>query len=171
MDRANDHWYLAQLRPNGYRRARLNVERQGYGCFMPMRHVTERRRGKLQGASRPLFPGYLFIEVPPARQFWRTLNGTYGISRIVALEGTRPTQVPPMLMLSLFERCDGDLWSPMAEEFTPGTPVRLLAGPFAKALGTIDSLPDNERVYVLLTMMGHSVRMAVSTSHLELVSS
>lgn len=168
-DEQSEHWYLAQLKPGGLARARLNLARQEHPTFMPMREVTERRREGLRRAARPLFPGYLFVRITPDRPRWRAINSTYGVSRLVALQGNCPSQVPAPLMAALFGRCDGETWSPDAETFAPGTKVRLVAGPFARSLATIAAVPEAERVYVLMEMMGQQVRTAVPLRDLERV--
>ena len=41
MSQIKNSWYVAQLKPNGFYKAQLNLVRQGFECFMPMRKVTE----------------------------------------------------------------------------------------------------------------------------------
>ena len=55
-------WYVAQLKPNGFSKAQVNLIRQGFECFMPMRKVTTRHARKLSTALKPIFPGYIFIK-------------------------------------------------------------------------------------------------------------
>ena len=38
-----DHWYLAQLKPGGFDRAKLNLSRQQIAHFVPLRPSTSRR--------------------------------------------------------------------------------------------------------------------------------
>lgn len=160
-------WYIAKLKPGGLCRAETNLSRQGYRTFMPKRQISERRRGKIRPVTRPLFPGYLFVQIDCDKQHWRTINSTYGVARIVALDGTAPSQVPAGLMTGLFDRCEGDIWIPESQAFAAGTRVRLVAGPFANSLAQIAELPEADRVLVLLEMMGQSVRAQVAISDLE----
>ena len=61
----NDHWYLVQLKPGGFERARVNLARQGFASFMPMQEVTRKKLNRFTHETRPLFPGYLFVRVSP----------------------------------------------------------------------------------------------------------
>lgn len=160
-------WYIARLKPTSLSRAEINLHRQGYPTFMPRRQVGERRNGKIRQVIRPLFPGYLFVQIDRDRQHWKAINNTYGVARIVALDRITPSQVPEPLMAGLFARCDGDSWRPEAEALAPGTPVRLAAGAFAGTLARIATFPEADRVYVLLDMMGQSVRTRVAVRDLE----
>lgn len=160
-------WYIARLKPMGLSRAETNLHRQGYPTFMPRRQVGERQGGKIRQVTRPLFPGYLFVQIDRDHQHWATINSTYGVARIVALDSATPSLVPESLMAGLLARCEGETWRPEAEVLAPGTPVRMVAGPFASTLARIATLPEADRVYVLLDMMGRSVRTRVALRDLE----
>ena len=90
---AEEHWYLVQVKPNGYRLAERNLARQGFTCFQPTVRATERRGAHFRPVSRPLFPGYFFVAFDPARAPWRKINSTAGVARLVSL-GSVPQEVP-----------------------------------------------------------------------------
>ena len=57
------NWYAVQTQPNRENVAVANLERQGFDVWMPLceriiRHARQARR-----VRRPLFPGYLFINL------------------------------------------------------------------------------------------------------------
>jgi len=163
----SEPWYLAQLKPGGLERAVTNLARQGYESFMPMREETRRRAERWDTKLRPLFPGYLFVKVPDDRQQWRSINATYGVSRLVALDAGRPTQVAPELIAALQARVleDGKL-KPTAE-FDVGDKVRVVSGPLADKLAEIVSVPEQGRIYVLLELMGRYTKAMLSATDVE----
>ena len=160
-------WYLVQLKPGGFDRARRNLDRFGFETFMPMRWETRRRSGRMAESLRPLFPGYLFVLLRPGESRWRIINSTYGVARIVCLEGGRPTPVPEGLMRSLQAACNTDGVLRQREALCPGQDVRVIRGPFAGFPARIEAMPDRERVYILLEMMGRMVGATVSPAHVE----
>lgn len=162
-----DFWYLAHLKPGGLTRARTNLGRQDFPTFMPSRPKTERRAGKLYSVDRPVFPGYLFVRITPDREEWRQINSTLGVSRLVSLNKERPTRVPDDLMAQIFAQCDGETWHTHAQELSPGQSARIIQGPFSHMIATIETLPDRDRVFVLLDLMGRSTRVGVSLDDLE----
>lgn len=162
-----EDWYLAQLKPGGLDRARLNLGRQAFQTFMPMRPATVQVRGKPRLLSRALFPGYLFVCVPSERQDWYSINCTYGVSRIVALRSGCPTRVTPGLMRGLLAQCDGDTWAPARDVLPAGTFVRIVAGPFAASVARLAEASDGERVHLLMEMMGQDVRVTVARLDVE----
>lgn len=167
MTEQADFWYLAQLKPGGLTRARTNLERQNFPSFMPMRPKSERRAGKTHSVKRPIFPGYLFVQIAPDRREWRQINSTLGVARLVSLDRQTPTQVPSDFMEQLLEQCEGEIWHTKAQDLAPGQPARLIQGPFADMIAKVDTLPERDRVFVLLDLMGRATRVAVGIDDLE----
>lgn len=160
-------WYLVQLKPNGLRRATENLQRQGFGTFMPERRVDVRRRGRFTVERKPVFPGYLFVQFDPEDSGWRAVNSTFGVARLVGFGDTAPRPVPEPLIAGLRSRCDaGDILRP-PETLTPGDEVTVLSGPFADFVATVETIPDQERVRVLLDLMGQKVRTELRTGQVD----
>lgn len=163
----NDHWYLLQLKPGGFERAKLNLARQGFVSFMPLTEVTCTSSGRFSTSIQPLFAGYLFVRVPPGQTHWRAINSTYGVARLVALHDAIPTGVPATLIAALRTRCDVESKFIPSVNLEPGSEVRLTAGPFAEQIATIEAVPDATRVWVLMQMMGQTVRTTVTATTLR----
>ena len=160
-------WYLARLKPGGLRRAKENLARQGVTFFCPMRKRTQRERGRLVTALRPLFPGYLFIQVSEGAVSWRSINATYGVSQVVCLEPGRPSRVPKGIMAALLASDADGGEGDSAPLFKPGEDVRVVVGPFADLVAKVDVVPEKDRIFVLLDMMGRTVRAQLSGTDLE----
>ena len=161
-------WYLAQLKPNGAKTAQRNLERQGFATFLPLEEETRARAGRFVTATRPLFPGYLFVSFDPARGLWRAVNSTQGVARLVSA-GKAPAPVPMGLVDGLKRRCDteGVLQPPAALE--AGKRVAVTKGPFAAFLGEVETIEPDRRVWVLLDIMGGTTRVALDRGQLRAV--
>lgn len=161
-------WFLAQLKPNCANIADKNLKRQGFNTFLPMEEETRPRNGKYVTAMRPLFPGYIFVAFDVTRGFWRTVNSTYGITRLVSL-GKEPTAVPLDLVSQLMLRCDanGKLLPPKL--LKPGDQVMLTKGPFANFVAEVEAIAPDRRVWVLMEIMGGQTRVAVGADQLRAV--
>lgn len=153
-------WYLAQLKPNSHRIAERNLARQGFEFFLPMAQETRRQRGRFVERVTPLFPGYIFISFDPAERGWRAVNSTQGISRIVSI-GADPAAVPNALVDALKARCDSSgLLQPLAE-IAPGDEVRVTSGPFADFVAQVEAISPDQRVFLLIDLMGQKTRISV----------
>jgi transcriptional antiterminator RfaH len=166
---SNRSWFVAQTKPNCHQIAVRNLARQGFQSFLPLEERTVRISAKFVSKMRPLFPGYLFISLDPNSGEWRTINSTYGISCIVCV-GNSPRAVPSELVTALMERCDenGKVLPP--EVFMPGDQVALLKGPFANFVATVESIAPDQRIWVLLELLGASRRVAVGSRDLRAAS-
>ncbi len=117
-------WFLAQLKPNCAKIADKNLKRQGFQTFLPIEEETRQRNGKFVTSTRPLFPGYIFVAFDVTEGLWRSVNSTYGITRLVSF-GKDPSAVPCNLVTQLMLRCDanGKLLPPA--NLDPGCKVTL----------------------------------------------
>ncbi|WP_416898633.1 MAG: transcription termination/antitermination protein NusG [Minwuia sp.] len=161
-------WFLAQVKPNGHHIAERNLSRQGFPSFLPMEEATRRRRGRFVNALRPLFPGYIFIAFDPEHGLWRKVNSTLGIARLVSF-GKSPAPVPNALVDGLRARCTADGTFRPAAPWSPGDSVKIARGPFAEFVGTVERLAPDNRVFVLLDLMGRRTRMTVDADKLRTV--
>jgi len=160
-------WYLAQIKPNSYRIAGRNLKRQGFFVFSPTQKETRKRAGRFISVVLPLFSGYLFVSFAPKSAPWRAINSTYGVCRLVTLGQTAPRPVPPDLISGLMLRCDrGGLLLPPAI-LAPGDKVRLTSGPFAGFVTQVETISADQRVWVLLDIMGRAAKVAVLAQCLQ----
>ena len=85
-------WYVVMTQPCNEEGALRNLTRQGFDAFLPRRWVTKRRPDRFCTLLEPLFPRYLFVRLDLELQRWRSINGTYGVRRLV---GFRRATNPP----------------------------------------------------------------------------
>jgi transcriptional antiterminator RfaH len=160
-------WYLAQVRPNQFRIAEHNLVRQGFPVFCPTQEETRRRGGRFVSDTRPLFPGYLFVSFNPASSAWRTINSTYGVSKLVTFGGRIPAPVPQDLVAGLMARCDEAGHLLPSQVLKPGDKAHVRSGPFAQFVATVESLAPPRRVGVLLEILGSQTRVWLDLGQLR----
>lgn len=160
-------WFLAQLKPNSSHIAERNLTRQGIRTFLPTEDCTKRMRGKFVTAPRPLFPGYIFVQIDTGAGNWRTINSTHGITRLVSF-GREPAPLPLDIVSQLMLRCDaaGKLLPPTL--LKPGDQVCLTSGPFADFVGRIEAIAPERRIWVLMEILGGQTRVAVAADQLRM---
>lgn len=161
-------WFLAQLKPNCANIADKNLKRQGFQTFLPVEEKTAERKGKFVTSLKPLFPGYIFVAFDAALDFWRSVNSTYGITRLVSF-GKEPQAVPNDLVSKLMARCDdtGKLLPPKI--LKPGDTVKLTTGPFANFVAEVERITPDKRVWILMDLLGGATRVGVKPDQLQAV--
>ncbi|HJT06159.1 MAG TPA: transcriptional activator RfaH [Stellaceae bacterium] len=161
-------WYAAYTQPHGETKALDHLARQGYSVYLPryrrwVRHARQRRL-----VSRPLFPRYVFVGLDREAQRWRPIRSTVGVLGVVS-SGDEPVAVPPEIIDALRRReQEGgfDVLSP-AQSLRAGDTVRVIDGPFQDLVGRLLGVADHERVFVLLDVLGRSVRASVAALAVE----
>jgi transcriptional antiterminator RfaH len=153
-------WYVVQTQVNGEAKAARNLLRQGYEVYLP-RYLKRRRHArKVDFTAKPLFPRYMFVAIDMATQRWRSIQSTFGVSRLVT-NGDDPAMVPEGVVYALRAREDdkGFVRLDSRPAFAPGDKVRVLAGAFMDSAGLFSGLADHDRVSILLDMLGRKVRV------------
>lgn len=157
-----NHWFLTQLKPNGFGMALRNLRRQGIACFMPLqRGICSRTSHGKAARLLPLFPGYLFVGFDPLSGKWQSVNCTKGVTRLVGFGRGLPSPIPAALIEGLQARCDetGELLP--IDDLVVGEKVRVISGPFANYIVEVEKLPDATRVGILFEMLGRTARATV----------
>jgi len=176
--RAGHTWFLAQFKPNCHKIAVRNLHLQRFQTFLPLHEETKRKSGRFISTLRPLFTGYMFVAYDTTKGGWRAINNTYGVTRLVSFTygvtrlvsfGNDPQPVPLDLISRLMLRCDagGRLLPPRI--LHPGDAVRISGGPFAEFVATVEKISPDQRVWVLLDLMGRTTRVAVRPEALQAV--
>jgi transcriptional antiterminator RfaH len=145
--------------------ALANLLRQGFASFLPQRLKTIRHARQFRTVMAPLFPGYLFVSLDLTRDRWRSVNGTMGVVSLV-MSGGEPRPVPRGVVEALVELSHDAGVVRFDHDLQVGQRIKMIAGPFADQLGTLDRLDDQGRVRVLLDMMGSVVPVAALAAQL-----
>ena len=158
-------WYAVQCLAHRESAAQSHLENQSYSVFLPRRMKTRRHARKLDNVLVPFFPNYLFIHLDLSRERWRSINGTYGVGRLV-MRGDLPAPAPVGVVEALCSACDERGVLIQSCDLSEGQPVRILAGPFADLVGELERLDESDRVRVLLDIMGGRFPVLVRRHHL-----
>lgn len=159
-------WGLAQLKPNSHQIARRNLERQGFNVFLPIFVQTMRRAGQFKTQSKPLFPGYIFVGWTTGTPPWQSVNATQGITKLVSF-GTQPATVPQDVMTALQERYDETGDTNPTVPLEKGDKVHVESGPFVDFIAQVETVDPDQRVWLLLDVMGRKTRILESAKNLR----
>jgi transcriptional antiterminator RfaH len=151
-----ERWYVVRALPNREGGAEAQLRAQRFRVFVPRVLRTVRHARKLRTVKTPAFPGYLFIAMDLQRDRWRSVNGTYGVAALIMGEDS-PMPVPNGVVEALISYVDESGACRFDRDLAEGQAIRVVAGPFARALGELVTLDANGRVRVLLDIMGGKV--------------
>lgn len=159
-------WYVVNTLPHQELRAQENLKRQGFEVWLPEFRRKRRHARRIDTVVVPLFPTYLFVQIDVDVERWRSINGTFGVVRLLC-EGDQPTAVPSGLIDGLKLKVDasGTIVLP-PRQFRVGETVRVTAGPFAEMEGMFEDMSGRDRVLILFNLLGRQVRASVPLSEL-----
>lgn len=165
-DSSEKRWYLVYSKPKKEELARVNLERQGYPVYLPMMRTPRRRMGRRIVRVEPMFPRYLFIHLDTESDNWAPIRSTLGVANIVRF-GMYPSPVPDDLVAALHAReNDSGVQDIPLHTFKEGEKVRIEEGPFVGYEGIFLARTGEERVLILLDIVGKSAKAQINVEHL-----
>jgi transcription elongation factor/antiterminator RfaH len=159
-------WFVVQCLARREKYAQLNLHNQNYTTYLPFFRKTVKHARQLRTVQQALFPGYLFIRLDLNVDRWRSVNGTFGVSRMI-MSGDRPAAVPKSVIDGFLQHTDEQGAIRLDDGLTVGRQVRVVTGPMTDFMGELLSLDDNGRVRVLLEIMSGKVVVTLDRTNLH----
>ena len=164
-------WFAVHTQPNAEEKAKFNLVRQGFEVYLP-RYLKRRSHArKVDWVPAPLFPRYLFTAFDPDAVRWRSIMSTFGVSHLIC-NGNRPVAVPDRVVEQIREREDeeGLVTLALQAPFEKGEQVQVTAGTLVDQVGLFDHMTDDDRVVVLLKMLGREVSASLPLNAVRAVA-
>jgi len=161
-------WYAVYTQPHAEAKALEHLLHQGYAAYLPRCRMRVSHARRQQIVLRPLFPRYLFAGFDRAAMPWRPILSTIGVTDIVRA-GDEPAAVPAEIVTAIREREAGGAFDRVdpRQSLRLGELVRVTAGAFEDMVGRLVELRDQDRVVVLLELLGRAVRAQLRTEAVE----
>lgn len=161
-------WYAVHTRPQAEAKALENLLRQGYEAYLPRYRTEIRHARRRQTVLRPLFPRYLFAGIDREAMRWRPILSTVGVSDLVR-SGDEPLPVACEIVEALRAQEGAGTFDSLARQRLPpvGELVRISAGAFEDMIGRLIELREQDRVVVLLDLLGRKVRAQIEAVSVE----
>lgn len=137
---------------------RQRVESMGYKdqileILIPTQEKIEIRSGAKLTVTEKIFPGYLLIRMVLTDSSWLTVRTTNGITGFVGT-GDRPTPLEnkEVEAIQKFMKMAAPKFK---AKFSIGEAIKIVDGPFADFLGTVDNIDEEKgKVKVLVSIFG-----------------
>ena len=161
-------WYAVYTRPQSESRALANLLRQGYQAYLPQCRVRVSHARRCETVRRPLFPRYLFAGVDRALMPLRPIRSTQGVAGLVHA-GEEPATVPEEIIATLREQESSGGFDQFVRPrpLRVGDLVRVTNGALEDMIGRLVELRDQDRVVVLLDLLGRAVPTQFAAAAVE----
>lgn len=163
-------WHVIHTKVREEFRAVENLHAQGFEVFLPTCQVQKKLQGKIQVATEPLFPRYLFIRLSDVTSNWYPIRSTRGVSQLLRFgTSTYPVEIPETIIDCLKQRCTKE--EPLHVLFKPGEMIEITQGPFKGLIGFFEKLqtmPDGlSRAMLLVELLGSAQKLQIQLPQLR----
>jgi transcription antitermination factor NusG len=157
-------WYVAHTRPRCEKKLSEYCRREGFLVTLPCYRTVHKYRGKTVSFQKPLFPGYVFLQlIPPHRQ--KAYQSDYVANLLDVPDQETFAQQLADILLAL----ETDLEVRLSPHITAGTRVKIKAGPLRGLEGLVQERSGVTMVLLRLDFIAQAAAVKIEATGLELV--
>lgn len=148
--------------------AKIHLEQQGFIVYLPC--YQKKLKLNASPVTKTLFPRYLFVEIKD-NQIWRPISSTRGVQNLLLSSKLKPQTLPSSFIDSLkaLENEDGFIEIQLPNKLRPGTSIRINQGGFEGQVGKIIGMDTNERIKILINILGTQTEITTSEDKIEAI--
>lgn len=161
-------WYAVFTQSRMELWARSNLWERDIEVYLPRYLRSRRHARKTDMVAYPLFPRYLFVKADLEAGGQRAIASAPGVIDLVRM-GSKPTPLRGPIIEDIRSREDEAGYIHLGREtpFKAGDRVRVLSGSMCDQVGLFETRTDEERVIILLNLLGRQVRVKLHSDDLN----
>jgi transcriptional antiterminator NusG len=146
----------------------MEMENYIFQVVVPTEEEIEVREGKRRTYQRRVFPGYILVEMILTDDSWYVVRNTPGVTGFVGM-GNNPTPLREEEVQRIIQRMEAE--APKVKvTFKQGQKVRIIQGPFADFIGTVDDINmEKGKVRVMVSFFGRETPVELDFLQVEKV--
>ncbi|HUS52162.1 MAG TPA: transcription termination/antitermination protein NusG [Candidatus Bathyarchaeia archaeon] len=131
----------------------MGLEDKILEILIPTQDKIQIRSGKKETTKEKIFPGYMLVKIVLTDQSWLTVRTTPGITGFVG-SSTKPTPLETAEVQAIQKF--SEIKAPKFKaKFSLGEAIKIIDGPFADFLGTVDKIDEAKgKLKVLVSIFG-----------------
>jgi transcription antitermination factor NusG len=158
-----DQWYALRVKSNCEKNVAAGIEGKGLEGFLPLYTRRHRWSDRIKSVESPLFPGYVFCRIDPARRLpVLTIPGALHFVSI----GKEPVPVDESEISAILTAIRSGLPAEPWNYLEVGQRVRIEEGPLAGIEGILSENRKQLRVVVSVTLLQRSVAVEIDRTWL-----
>ena len=156
-------WYTVSTSCNKELMALFNLKKQNFESYYPRYKKITKHARKLKTVIKPLFPGYLFVNIDVKKQSWSKINSTFGVKSLITM-GSKPVSISEKIIQDLKGREDINGITNIITDvpYLKGDKILINDGPLQGKIGVFDGLSADKRIKVLFEILGRNLALSVS---------
>ena len=139
---------------------------------VPEETVVTNANGKKRTIKKKLFPGYVLIKMIMDDKTWHLVKDTDKITGFVGGTPDKPAPITDEEAAYMTGKSDdGDFKRPRTSvNFSEGDQVKVIEGPFASFVGTIEAVNEKGKIRVNVSIFGRPTPVELDFTQVEKVS-
>ena len=171
----NAKWYVIHTYSGYENKVKTNLEHRVtsmdmadkiFRVVVPTEEEVEIKNGQRRTVQKKIFPGYVLVEMVLEDDSWYVVRNTPGVTSFVG-SGNTPTPLPESEVQAILRQ--------MREEkpqvrvtYKKGDRVKIIDGPFAEFMGTVDEVQEEKtKLRVLVSMFGRETPVELDFLQVE----
>ncbi len=131
----------------------MKLEGKIFDIVVPTRNIVTVKHGKKEEQKEKIFPGYILVKMVLGDESWLAVRTTQGVTAFVGA-GNKPTPISEKEVDTILKFMQMEAPKYKAS-FSVGEAVKIVDGPFADFLGTIDTIDEEKgKIKVLVSIFG-----------------
>lgn len=157
-------WYVAHTRPRCEKKLTDFCGREGFDFTLPTYRSVKKYRGKTAVFHKPLFPGYVFLQL--LQRHRQTVYQSDYVANLLTVPDQREFAEQ---LEDILRALDTELEVRLAPIIGPGTKVRIRSGPLQGTEGWVESRRGMSEVLLRLDFIGQAAAVKMDADMLELI--
>jgi transcriptional antiterminator NusG len=139
--------------------------------LVPEETVVTNANGKKRTIKKKFFPGYVLIRMDMNDRTWHLVKDTDKITGFVGGTTDKPTPITEEEANYMIGQVEGKAAKPRTSvNFSEGEQVKVIEGPFASFVGTIEAVNEKGKIRVNVSIFGRPTPVELDFTQVEKVS-
>jgi len=152
-------WYVLRTKTGHEDKVRIRLEdkTECLSVLLPKMEVMVTRSGKKRRMLKPLFPGYLFVQMEPRDEFRYEVKNTPGVINFIS-SGNIPIPVRESEIEHIMSLVEEPGTTVIRPDFEVGDSVQIVDGPFMGQTGVISQVDMKKNKFkVVIDILGKQI--------------
>ena len=171
------NWYVVHTYSGYEQRTRANLEHRIESMdvkdkisqvVVPTEDEVEIKGGQRRTVARKILPGYMLVQMKMDEESWNVVRNTPGVTGFVAA-GNRPVPLEEEEVEKILNRMKTAV-PKIRIGFSRGENVRIMDGPFAEFIGTVDEINlEKGKVRLMVSFFGRETPINLDLSQVQTI--
>ena len=155
-------WFVAHTRPRCEKKLKEYCDREGVPATLPCYRTLHRYRGKTATFLKPLFPGYVFLQLPGLQK-----QKIYQSDHVANLLVVHDQALFARQLEEILKALETDLEIRLAPHIGEGSRVLIKSGPLRGMEGWVEKRHGPATVLLRLDFIGQAAAVKLQADELE----